>query len=104
MKTILKNKIVIEGFVDDYSRYLRYVELLKESGITDLWKQDDNIWYSGKTSDIPSELAKNCVEKMSIFTPQFRAYDKTHSDYYDTAKESIQSACSLKYCLIYITK
>lgn len=90
METNLKNNIWIEGFDSEEQVY----------DITLIADFDTCIW-AGKTSEIPEEIAKKYVQRMSIFTPQFRAYNKTYSDFYCTPKESIQSACDKPYCIIY---
>ena len=58
------------------------------------------IFYEGKTSDISEELAKSLVDKGSLcgfyWNNKINDYDKTI-----TAKQSIQSVCNEKYCIIY---
>lgn len=92
----VKNNIWIEGF-DDFIKYWNsYTELgqITDSIIT--------IIYSGKTSEIFHYV--DYVEKLSIFTPQYRNYKGIHSDYFETAKESFESACDKEYCIIYKKK
>lgn len=92
----LKNDIFIKGY-ETMNEYLNDVVFHAESG--------NIMWVGGSPSDITEEEAKGFVQRMSIFTPQFRAYDKTYSDYYETAKESFLSACKgFKYCLVYQSK
>jgi hypothetical protein len=66
--------------------------------------------YFGKTSSISEELAIKCVKYYFLFD---RCYDKSFKNYeqndhtfesnsfYKTAIESIQSACSQEYCIIF---
>lgn len=55
--------------------------------------------YAGKTSEIPEELAKECV------LPPVNGYRNYKNLWINvnTAKESIQSACPEEYCIIYKT-
>ena len=94
----LKKNIWIEGFNTPLQRDNRILELLPKIGDAD---QKDPILYWKKTSEITEEVAKQLVERLSIFTPMYRAYDKTYSDYYETAVESIKSACQHKWCIVY---
>lgn len=94
----LKRTIWIEGFNTALQRDNRILELLPKIGEAD---QTDPILYWQKTSDIEENIAKIFVEQFSVFTPMYRAYDKSHSDYYETAIESIKSACPYKWCIIY---
>jgi hypothetical protein len=91
-KINLKDNIWIEGF--DSELNLKY-------------NRRRRIVYSGKTSEIPEELAKECVQilaKTSLgnFYRNYQ-YDKPQPVAFTkcTAKESIQSACGKKYCIIY---
>lgn len=84
----LKSNIWIEGFITEISWDLFSDNI-----------EPDKILFSGLTSEIIDHV--NYVERMSIFTPQYRDYKKTHSDYFETAKESFESACNKKYCVIY---
>ena len=64
---------------------------------------DPVIFYEGKTSDISEELAKSLADKGSLcefyWNEKIDDYDKTI-----TAKQSIQSVCNEKYCIIYKEK
>lgn len=72
--------------------------------------------YYGKTSEMPEELAQNCVESYSITSGpliipnkivKYKTYGPVcHSIYYPfkTAKESIQSACTENFCIIFKIK
>lgn len=96
MKINLKEKIFIEGFDNPKDYFLNPSnEIIKASKII----------YSGKTSEISEELAKECVTNYGILNDNpFHNY-KVESQYFEylfkTAKESIQSACSQEYCIIY---
>ena len=59
--------------------------------------------YIGKTSEISEDLAKECVDKTRL--RNFKNY-KTFRfcGLPFTAKESIQSACSDEFCIIYKIK
>lgn len=105
MKINLKDNIWIDGFDHFWQMVLREQSFLD----TDLKYTKDHI-YSGKTSEISEELAKECVEILAKTTmgnfyrnyqynkPQPVSFTKC------TAKESIQSACPHEYCIIYKTK
>lgn len=97
----LKDNIWIEGFDEIASGYI-----LQDKIITIC----DNIIYSVKTSEIPEELAKECVKLLtpkhaiSLYQnykyklPQLVSFTRT------TARESIKTACYKEYCIIYKTK
>lgn len=72
----------------------------------------DNVLYEGKTSEIPEELVKKCVEKNNSLG--YKNYTKEQQfkeipirnlivDYSLPPIESIQSACNKEYCVIYKT-
>ena len=94
MKTLLKQNIYIEGFDEEYIfNYQLFT--------------DGKIIYQGKTSEIDEELAKECVDQYSLLNPVlYWNYGVPYPHYYTdceftTAKDSIQSACSQKFCIIY---
>ena len=66
----------------------------------------DSIEWHGKTSEIPEELAKECIQKILPYTSKLYGKDM-FCDYSkkeigcELALESIQSACPEEYCIIY---
>jgi hypothetical protein len=63
--------------------------------------------YSGKTSEIPEEVAEGCVEilaktSIGVFYRNY-LYEKPQPVAFTkcTARESIKSACDKEYCIIY---
>ncbi len=113
--TNLKDNIWIEGF--DSEEELNYHSF----GFSVL-ENDDNIIYKGKTSEIPEEVAKECVAKIHVelapspYNDWCGGFDYAYVDYknigeyagwqgdagcYRKATESIQSACDKPYCTIY---
>ncbi len=106
----LKDNIWIEGFDSFIAHEEAIVYFLRIS-------ENDNpeIVYSGKTSDIPEEIAKECVLKMMCVNAEdlvhamYRRYHAgnmevqslTHQYSCVSAKESIQSACNQEYCIIF---
>jgi len=99
MKTNLKDNIWIEGFDDRYE-----CACMAYNGFP--------LLYEGKTSEIPEELAKECVSKMISNNPPLDQEIKFRGKYYNyssisnyckTATESIQSACNKEFCIIYKT-
>ena len=84
----LKDNIWIEGFCN----IEKYDEMIVSLSA---------ILYHGKTSDVPEEIAKECVD--------WHEFDSDHKLYYNydgtnwkyTAKESIKSACNQEYCIIF---
>lgn len=107
MKTNLKDNIYIEGFDSLESGYI----------IQDIIaKKCEEFIYAGKTSEIPEELAEEYVvyddySDEYAYKGCFRNYKNFNSDGdiinyevqvgFETAKESIQSACDKEYCIIY---
>lgn len=103
MKTQLKDGIWIEGF-DKLSEVYAFKDNMCIVG------EAVPYIYIGKTSEISEELAKTCAEILAKTTmgnfyrnyqynkPQPVSFTKCK------AKESIQSACSQEYCIIYKTK
>lgn len=59
----------------------------------------DTFIYSGKTSDIPEEVAKDCVYRRGLNGKYIYA-DYSGKICTFTAKQSIQSACDKPYCII----
>ena len=96
--TNTKDNIWIEGFDNNQTAFAAFEEL---AGLP------NETIYAGKTSDIPEEIAKECVEVTA--TGLFKNYiwsDEKVQDYgmqpiSTTAKESIQSACNREYCIIF---
>lgn len=109
----LKDNIWIEGF--DYESRVYYDVIAVEG-------YNDNLIYCGKTSEIPEELAKSILPLHPYAIkdyPCYFEYDnpeleldnsstqcknnprKSRNDYLWKAKESIQSASSQEYCIIY---
>ena len=97
----LKNNIWIEGF-----------NLIPGEAIDDIRKKLINLIYSGKTSEIPEELAKECVETIphifngilitdnignNVLFKNYRTLEFTKR----SGNRSIQSACDKEYCIIY---
>lgn len=98
MITNLKNNIWIEGSNEkDY-------QVLVGMEIED---SDYKLIYEGKTNDVPENVAKKCVENLSIFTPQYKAYDKPFPNYYENPMMSLESAITndkgvvSEYCVIF---
>lgn len=92
-KVNLKDNIWIEGFnnilsVHDYETWYNEDELY-------------NVLFSGKTSEISEEVAKECVY-IRPYVNTYLRYDK--SGHLFSAKESIKSACPEEYCIVYKTK
>lgn len=90
MKTNLKENIWIEGF-DTNQQIYNFKDNICFAGepVPYLWM--------GKTSEIPEDVAKKCV------LPPVNGY-RNYANMWinvNTAKESIQSACSQEYCIIY---
>lgn len=91
MKVNLKDNIWIEGF-DNFRECV--------------FAQDayfDRLVYSGKTSEIPEETAKECVD---CFKQKWYLDYGADIDYLfelETSKQSILSACDKPYCIIYKT-
>lgn len=95
-KVNLKGNIWIEGFDK-----LIYLNCCSDMGIS-----LDDVIFKGETSEIPEEVAKECV-RMGSYTTTFYNYitnDSHKSNQLSTAKQSIQSACDKPYCIIYKTK
>lgn len=84
----LKDNIWIEGFCN----IEKYDEMIVSLSA---------ILYHGKTSDIPEEIANGCVD---CFKNEYYLDYSSEIKYlyeFKTAKESIQSACSQEYCIIF---
>ena len=90
----LKDNVWIEGF--DMEIDIAYYELAEAIG----GGMKDFI-YKGKTSDIPEDIAKECVDwhEFDLDHKLYYNYDGTNWKY--TAKESIKSACNQEYCIIF---
>ena len=100
MKTQLKDSIWIEGF-DKLSEVYAFKDNMCIVG------EVVPYIYIGKTAEISEVLAKECVEilaKTSLgnFYRNYQ-YNKPQPVSFTkcAAKESIQSACSQEYCIIY---
>ena len=96
----LKDNVWIEGF--DMHEVGHFMVTKDRNFIGDIAKK---IIYSGKTSDIPEEMAKECVS--FHFSNECKIYYNNYSkieniiSWQNTAKESIQSACNQEYCIIF---
>lgn len=97
-----KNNIWIEGFSSILGEYN------EKLGQYSYYDKDKIVMYYGKTSEISEEIAKECVKQYTIdgHEEEFIGYDDylVSYNYFRTAKESIQSACSFEYCIIYRIK
>ena len=97
-KVCLKQDIFIEGF-DSNQRLISNQYLLANN--------IKLVLYSGKTSEIPEELARECIS--FIDNPMDNGRNIPFKNYshnflgVTTDKESIQSACSQEFCIIYKT-
>lgn len=90
MKINLKDNIWIEGF-EKYHLLLTKIATI-----------DKLIIYQGKTSEISEELAIKCIKEGFLSCDYMNYHNKIIE--FETAKESIQSACDKKYCIIYKEK
>ena len=94
----LKDNIWIKGFYKEID--IAYYELAEAIG----GGMKDFI-YKGKTSDIPEEIAKECVKHIGSLGEGYGGYfDHNSKDWMyhlNTSKESIQSACNQEYCIIF---
>lgn len=99
-KIELKQGIFIEGFDD--------IKDWQDRNIINAVFKDVKEIYSGKTSEIPEEIASQCCKYHTIYEGNihYKEYGNiTWSTYpYIEAKESIQSACNKEYCIIYKTE
>ena len=98
MKTNLGTGYIIEGF-----NTLK--EVVREQIGRDKTKEFRETLYEGKTSEIPEDIAKECV---TLYHEGQE--DETYTNYSGfefyclTLLESIQSACNQTYCIIYKEK
>lgn len=101
----LKDNFWIEGF--DIHEVGYFMRTKDGNFIGDVAKE---IVYSGNASDIPEEIAKECVdidysgeywEGMWQYSGYRNFDDNIPYDHVSTAKESIQSACNQEYCIIF---
>lgn len=109
-KLNLKDNIWIEGFTRE-----ELFDLSEED-----WRNIvndvsiDKMSYSGRTSEIPEELAKELVDTIPHIFYGMRITDTSRNNVLfknykinkfvkRSGKRSIQSACSQKYCIIYKT-
>lgn len=100
-KVNLKDDIWIEGFdsIDLANYFLK--------GVNYTQSKDKYVVYVGKTSEIPEEVAKECVFEIISTSYPYRQYClefKNRTALFVNAKQSIQSACDKPYCIIYKTK
>jgi hypothetical protein len=59
--------------------------------------------YLGKTIDVPEEIAKECVNSIDYDIAN-KLYQNYSDEYWKhSAKDSIQSACNQRFCIIYKT-
>lgn len=96
MKTNLKENIWINGFDHDFRPHQFWFSKKHEI---------KEVIYLGKTSEIPEEIAKECVDKIQpdyelLFCKDY-SIDANINVFYSLAKDSIQSACNQEYCIIY---
>lgn len=107
-KIELKNKTFIEGF-DDIALWNQKICYLGQVS-----EKDIELLYSGKTSEIPEELAKECVNTIPHYFYGMRIVDTDGNDVLfknykinkfvkRSGKRSIQSACPNEFCIIYKT-
>jgi hypothetical protein len=105
-KVNLKDSIFIEGF--SYEEICAFSKEDWRNIVEDV--RIDHVIYSGKTSEIPEELVKKLLKECDlgyvVHYPDFKKNLKATKIYHtvNTAKESIKSACSEEYCLIYKEK
>jgi hypothetical protein len=92
----IKDNIWIEGFdtIEEMSNKLSHLIII------------DNIMseliYSGKTSEIPEELAKECVVSLNNTCIYVNYKLSTRLvGYFNDVIKSIQSACDQEYCIIF---
>ena len=98
MKTQLKDNIFIEGFDSNEELYNF------KNNLCIVGEPLPYIWL-GKTSEIPEEIAKECVNKVIDDHGRMDGYENYNSPIILNApKESIQSACNQTYCIIYKEK
>ena len=102
-KVNLKENIWIEGFDSVESQYIRSTDICIDLG-------NFSILYEGKTSEIPEDVAKECVEIKGMYPTKtlYKDYiDYTKGQHTNSYKplyfaiESIQSACPEEFCIIY---
>ena len=103
MKTLLKQTDKEQIWIEGFDNYV-IEDIVSFNNKLD--KLDNKVIYSGKTSEIFEELAKECVQTplMGDFI-DYSNHIRGAMCYIavSTAKESIQSACSQPYCIIYKT-
>ena len=101
----LRGDIWIEGFDDEEDLAVYWYNHMLWDNYRGLAKYE--LIYSGKTSEIPEELAKECVKSVWFETDVIGGCYMVYQDYgeddcwLDEATESIQSACPEEYCIIY---
>src|SRR5690554_4099398 len=95
MKTELKEGIFIEGFDTHHDWGTRM-------DVVDFDELRYELLYAGETSSIPENVAKECVRYVHDgFKNYYMGFNGTNIFDRVTAKESIQTACDKKYCIIY---
>lgn len=110
MRTELKEGIFIEGFGI-------YRDWGTRMDVVDFDELRYELLYAGETSNIPEEVAKDCVIQNGLakgtvlddgktldkdITFGYKQYREGFGVYeYETAKQSIQSACDKQFCIIY---
>lgn len=94
----LKDNIWIEGFNRHEAGHFMITK--DRNFIGDIAKE---IIYSGNTSDIPEEIAKECVLNWRTdgLYHNYQSVSQYEEILFRTAKESIQSACNQEYCIIF---
>lgn len=90
-KVNLKNNICIEGF-DTADECFTPVAQFHPDKL-------DNVLYEGRTSEILEELAREYVH-IGVLTGNCKNY-QSGFNIFETARESIQSACDKEFCVIY---
>lgn len=107
-KVNLKDNIWIEGFDDMKSQLFKFNYLMNDIDISHSLGNCSS--YSSiqcfKTSEISEELAKTICYKKQFYLNYALFNDLKENDWrepymFTSAKESIQSACSKEYCIIY---
>lgn len=112
MRTELKEGIFTEGFEREADLGYCYFNFAANKSF-DL----SNIIFQGKTEDIPEEVIKDCVIQNGLTKGTvlddgkvldkdvsfgYKQYKEGFGVYeFETAKQSIQSACDKQFCIIY---
>ena len=105
-KINLKDNLWIQGFFDDKKCENEYLHIVESNELSIKYGSGKQIevLYKGKTSEIPENAAKTYVRKMRFsYQTAYLSYEPYlySPNHFPTAKESIQSACQEKFCIIY---